>query len=87
MDKEKPDLKQVRATLPRPEFPPIMGSRTAVNAQNDTTGSDDSFSPDSHHVWTMLEGGLQPAEIAVSAFIRPAPAQLAAASWRVRTWK
>ena len=28
--------KQVRATLPRPEFLPIMGRRTAVNAQNDS---------------------------------------------------
>ena len=28
--------KQVRATLPRPEFLPILGSRKAVNAQNDS---------------------------------------------------
>jgi hypothetical protein len=27
---------QVRAILPRPEFLPILGSRKAVNAQNDS---------------------------------------------------
>ena len=32
------DLKTRSATLPRPEFLPIMGSRTAVDAQNDSAG-------------------------------------------------
>ena len=34
--KSRGPKKQVRATLPRPEFPPILGSRKAVNAQNDS---------------------------------------------------
>ena len=34
--KSRGPKKQVRATLPRPEFLPIVGSRTAVNAQNDS---------------------------------------------------
>jgi hypothetical protein len=35
------DLKNRSATLPRPEFLPIMGSRKAVNAQNDSEGAQD----------------------------------------------
>jgi hypothetical protein len=36
--------KQVRATLPRPEFLPILGSRKAVDAQNDSERArDDSI--------------------------------------------
>ena len=34
--KSRGPKKQVRATLPRPEFLPITGSRKAVNAQNDS---------------------------------------------------
>jgi hypothetical protein len=34
--KSRGPKKQVRATLPRPEFLPILGSRKAVNAQNDS---------------------------------------------------
>jgi hypothetical protein len=36
--KSRGPKKQVRATLPRPEFLPILGSRKAVNAQNDSAG-------------------------------------------------
>jgi hypothetical protein len=31
--------KQVPATFPRPEFPPVMASRKAVNAQDDSAAS------------------------------------------------
>jgi len=34
--KSRGPKKQVRATLPRPEFLTMMGSRKAVNAQNDS---------------------------------------------------
>jgi hypothetical protein len=34
--KSRGPKKQVRATLPRPEFLPILGSRKAVDAQNDS---------------------------------------------------
>ena len=37
--KSRGPKKQVRATLPRPEFLPILGSRKAVNAQNDSPTS------------------------------------------------
>ena len=42
MDKEKPRTnKDRRATLPRPEFLPILGSRKAVSAQNDSERAQD----------------------------------------------
>jgi hypothetical protein len=36
MAKGKPRTSKTGATLPRPEFLPILGSRKAVNAQNDS---------------------------------------------------